>query len=424
MTHSTTREEAGAPGPARDARDLVHEGGDGDKLRIVTLPGGQGLAAHRPAWQALAADACEPNVFYEPFLLEPALRELRGDAPVDVVLVYDDGAGRSERLRGLFPVVARSASRRLPLRSLALWKHPHCFLCTPLVRRDGAAATLEAFFAWLARGPRAAPWMAFEHVSADGPFAALLADHLASRGQGRLEIERFERAVIRTGESADAYLREAMPRKRRHEVERQQRRLAEHGALAFRALEPDAPAAELERWIGAFLDLEAAGWKGRAASAISARPAERRFFEAAARAAHGAGRLGLLALEQAGRPVAMKCNFWTDAAQGGGFAFKIAFDESLSRFSPGVLLEFEQVRRLHADPDRRWMDSCANAGHPMIERIWRQRRAIGDWLVPTGRRGGEAARVLYGWLRTAKRGLSGTLETLRTTTPRAEREEA
>ena len=44
------------------------------------------------------------------------------------------------------------------------------------------------------------------------------------------------------------------------------------------------------------------------------------------------------------RAIAMKCNL---RAGDGAVAFKIAYDEAYARFSPGVLLEIEQIERLH-----------------------------------------------------------------------------
>jgi hypothetical protein len=68
----------------------------------------------------------------------------------------------------------------------------------------------------------------------------------------------------------------------------------------------------------------------------------------------------------------MKANLLTGD---GGFCFKICFDEEFAKHSPGVLLELENIREAH----RRgltWMDSCADQDHPMIDRLWPERREI------------------------------------------------
>ncbi len=95
------------------------------------------------------------------------------------------------------------------------------------------------------------------------------------------------------------------------------------------------------------------------------------------------------ALRVAGRPVAAKCSF---LCRPGAFAFKIAYDETLARYSPGVLLEIDNIRRLHGRRDVEWMDSCAAPGHPMIDHLWPDRLAIETLLVAPG--GGGAASAL------------------------------
>ena len=74
-------------------------------------------------------------------------------------------------------------------------------------------------------------------------------------------------------------------------------------------------------------------------------PAQREFFVTGATALAAQGRLWMLGLALDGKWIALKCNF---LAGSGGYAFKIAYDEKLSRFSPGVLLELETLSRLHA----------------------------------------------------------------------------
>src|SRR3546814_5811349 len=65
----------------------------------------------------------------------------------------------------------------------------------------------------------------------------------------------------------------------------------------------------------------------------------------------------------------------------GGFSFKIAFDETMSRFSPGVLIEIDNLRRVLNRDDLDWMDSCAAADHPMIDSLWGERRQIVQYRV-------------------------------------------
>ena len=217
--------------------------------------------------------------------------------------------------------------------------------------------------------------------------------------------ESHARALFRPRADAAAHLREAQPRRRRRkEIHRLRRRLGEEGVVEVAALSAED---DPEAWVRDFLDVEAAGWKGRAGTAIGTRPAEREFLLAAAREAARAGRLMLLALRLDGRPIAMKLNFMASTATSrGGFAFKIAHDEAFARFSPGVLLEHEHVAHLHA-LGLDWMDSCAVADHPMIGRLWPDRRGIATFLVAAGLRGRWVVRA-HPLLRRLRRGTCGS----------------
>ena len=64
------------------------------------------------------------------------------------------------------------------------------------------------------------------------------------------------------------------------------------------------------------------------------------------------------------------------------YFFKIAYDEALAKSSPGVQLTLDLTRHLCSDPAIAEVDSTANAYHPMIDKIWRQRMAIATSLIP------------------------------------------
>src|SRR5438132_2627801 len=86
--------------------------------------------------------------------------------------------------------------------------------------------------------------------------------------------------------------------------------------------------------------------------------------------------------------------------------FVFAFDEAYRAFSPGFLLEVENVRRLHQRPEVRWMDSCADAQHAMINRLWPGRRTMATVLFATGPAPGELLVSLMPLLRLGRRQLT------------------
>jgi hypothetical protein len=82
--------------------------------------------------------------------------------------------------------------------------------------------------------------------------------------------------------------------------------------------------------------------------------------------------------------IAMKCNFVGSA---GAWSFKIGFEESYAKYSPGVLLELENIRSSFDERNAvsfPWMDSCAKPDHPMIDHLWRSGRTIETRVLAAG----------------------------------------
>jgi hypothetical protein len=270
-----------------------------------------------------------------------------------------------------------------------VWQHPHAFLGTPLIRKGVGHPCIAALLAWLRTGPDRASLLRFADYGAGGAFEQLLTEFINGHRMFAFTPYRYYRALLVRGPDAESVLGRAMSGGNRKELRRQARRLGETGTVETRTL---APGEDPTPWLVQFLALERAGWKGEEKSALASDAAQRRFFEDICLAAHQQGRLMLFGLFLDGRPIAMKCNFLALPA---AFSFKIAFDEELSRFSPGVQLELQNAHALHAMPAWTWMDSCAKPNHFMIERLWPDRRAIAMTILATGRApGGLVVSVL------------------------------
>lgn len=346
------------------------------KMTVVFIKNFEMLEDYIQAWENLAVDALEPNPFYEPWMLMPALAGLAKDSDVSVVLVLTVEQGEPV-LCGVFPLEKKARYKGLPVKAFSMWRHLYCPLCTPLIRRGCERQCLEAFLDWADSEPGCS-LMDFDLVSGEGPFHELLMDCLAARGRSGLVTDRHARAILRPQETAELYMCAALRRDHRKDCRRKTRRLGERGKLEFDSLEFER---DVDTWIEEFLQLEASGWKGREGSAFACNESNRKYFTAIANAAFASDRLMMLALRLDGKPVAMKCNF---ISMPGSFAFKIAFDEAYAEYSPGFLLEIENVRWFHAQRRFEWMDSCAVADHSMIDRLWVDRLEIQSVLVPTG----------------------------------------
>ncbi len=359
-----------------------------------------------PQWDALAADVLEPNPYYESWMLLPAIRAFRPDfKDLALLLIYTaprpkaahTANGSAEpQLIGMFPFERRKRYRQLPLTHLTLWDYGSCYAGTPLIRRGEGERVLNTLWRWLESGRRGDRAFEFRWVPGEGPVAQALTDfcrvHVALNLQNRL----FTRALLVPRESHEAYLKAALSANKRRDLARKERRLREMGTLSYDELEGSAHA---ERWIEEFLDLEASGWKGRQGTALATRPAHAQFFREMAHAAAARGTLWLSALRLDGRAIAMRCNLFSKP---GSFFFKPAYDETLARHSPGVLLEVETIRRLHEMPDVHWMDSCTAPNNELLNALWLDRRII-QTIAWADYHGGAGlvltAHVLFRWVR-------------------------
>ncbi|OBV11481.1 Protein involved in cellulose biosynthesis (CelD) [Erythrobacter dokdonensis DSW-74] len=338
------------------------------------------------AWERLVQTASEPNPFCEPWFLLPSVTQWGEADGVIIKAWYHEG-----RLSGLLPVVRSARYYGHFLTHAKGWLHPNSFCGVPLV----AAGQEDAFWRdMLAHFDRCAGRALFWHLPllpAQGPVNAALEQMLARYPRGHYVVAEESRALLTGKTGSAAYLEAAIGPKKRKELRRQHNRLAEEGALVFERLDDDAGLAE---WIAEFLALEADGWKGKAGSALACAPNTRALFAAALSGAAATGRLERLALRLDGRAIAMLVNFITPP---GAYSFKTAFDEAYARFSPGMLLQLENLALL----ERRnvvWADSCAVEGHPMIERIWRDKRRMVSRNIAIGgplRRG--CFRLLMAW---------------------------
>jgi CelD/BcsL family acetyltransferase involved in cellulose biosynthesis len=349
------------------------------EFRIELVSTAEALRTYLDDWEGLTAAALEPNIFYEPPLLLPAIQELGSGIAIVVALVFvgiADGS-RGRLLCGLFPFRLTTRFKHLPLTGLTLWAHPHCYLCTPLIRRGFAAETLDALLEWL-QGEATAPGiMEFPKLAADGPVWEALSAALDRHTFPVWEADRWDRALFRRQGDVDGYLQRALPRQRLRESRRRTQRLAERGAVSFDVLPPGG---EVGPWLEEFLALESSGWKGRAGTALACNQAEARFFVRAATDAFHRGQLVMEALRLDGAPIAMGTMFVSGP---GGFRFKDAIDERYRAFSPGILLRIEELRRLYGAGTQKWVDSCTDPDNAVWNQIYLDRRELASVVFST-----------------------------------------
>jgi CelD/BcsL family acetyltransferase involved in cellulose biosynthesis len=187
--------------------------------------------------------------------------------------------------------------------------------------------------------------------------------------------ERWERAVLKLSGSFEDWLQSNFDHKRRKELKRLRNRLAERGQLVSHSLQPGD---DLLPYQAAFLQLEAQSWKGQRGTAIRNDPkAEKALAEGLARM-HEAGLLKFWQISLDGQAIASLFALVDDGEVTLG---KIAYAPDFAKYSPGVLIILDATAELLASSVHDLADSNAMPGHPMIDRIWRDRRECIDVLL-------------------------------------------
>lgn len=319
------------------------------------------------AWRELAARAAEPNPFFEPECVLPAARHL-GESHVGLLVVEN----RDREWLACMPVIPRLRRWHARLPVLTAWRNLYAFLGTPLVARDAVELGTERLLAQALDASRfgvvALPWL-----GDDGPVVTGLRSALEASGARPALHRSFERAVMRRttlAEGVDAVL---APHQRR-DLDRLARRLAEKLEAPLELRDENGRASAVEE----FMALEASGWKGEQGTALRSRPAHAEYFRELCDGFRAAGRLQLLALGGGEQTVSYKCNLLAGDAV---FCFKIAHDESFAHYRPGVQLELRMLKLFRDQMSETWIDSCADANNTLLEHFWRERRAIGSYVI-------------------------------------------
>ncbi|GEO98650.1 GNAT family N-acetyltransferase [Methylobacterium haplocladii] len=331
------------------------------------------------AWRTLGRDSLVENLFFEADFAMAAAEAF--GAGIRILSVSDRPPEEpGARLLALWPcrIVRRWG---IPLPALMGWTHGFSIFGAPLLARDDAERGLRA----LLDAPRCLGLprrLLMPYLPLDGPFAALLDRILAETGQRRADFWAHERGFLDvSGSKASAresYLAAHVSPRKMSQLARCLRRMSAGGAVEYQIVRDPADLADA---LADYVALEAAGWKGRAGTAIGQRPAEAEFLSRLI-ASYGAnGRVRFDRLRRDG------CSLASSLALESASTFwflKISHDETEAKNSPGAQLVERVTRSLLADRRIKTADSCAPPNFPLIKTFWSERRRLAHGLIEAG----------------------------------------
>jgi CelD/BcsL family acetyltransferase involved in cellulose biosynthesis len=328
--------------------------------RVETGSGRTAFAALRAEWDALLARGPVDLPFLRHAVLEAWLDAFTPPGAELLVLAARDAEGTPA---GFAPLLVQ---RRRGLVRLFSPANDHSCRVEWALGRDASGA-VAALWGHLRDRVR---WdvLLLRDLPRDGPTSALLEPLARADGHpcGRWESQRSPYLRLGPGpRPVRTTARFVANLRRRH------RRLSEMGAVAV--LREDGRG-DVDTVLREFIALEAAGWKGRAGTALARDDRLVSFYQRWVHEAAGRGALAVRALTLDGRAVAMHLGL---VHRGTYYLPKTAYDEELGSVSPGQLLHGEVLAECRArglreldflGPDMEW------------KRDWGPEHRPHDWL--------------------------------------------
>jgi hypothetical protein len=348
----------------------------------------------------LGARALEPNVFFTPRFLAPAMPRL-DERHVRLMVARDEDDRRS-RLRFLMPFTVERLERPSRRAAVRAWTHPFGPLGSLLLDQDDPAGTARSLFEALRTPEHRLPLLlVLPDLPFGGDLAKVFTQTARAAGMPLAWADRSSRAFLdaRDRDPHEA-LAEALGPASFRDYRRRLRQLSERGPLAF---EYARSPGDVRQALEDFLHLEASGWKGQRRSALLLDRHRAAFAREAVNGLAERDMARVYTLRAGGEAAA---SLVVLHSQGHAVAWKTAYDERLRRYGPGALVATLATRALIADPDIDTADSCAVPDQRVMNRLWRGRIAIGTLVIGLDDRRGEDVADAVAAIEGARRRLN------------------
>ncbi len=343
--------------PLSDTASAQEEKNTRIEVKALTV---ETLDALQSQWCALAGEASEPNPFLEPFMLRPALKALPEGADAQVLLVW-----RDEKLIGVHAWRRQMRFGRFPVLNIESFRHRHVYFGAPLVASGDEKAFAGAFLSWLDGPCHLAAFASLPLLKADGLVVGALIKVATEQGRELREVECRGRAKISRQGTYEEHLQKNMSSSSRKKMRAKTRRLAALGTIGYDIFDPSKD--DIVAWMSGYLHFEHKGWKGEAGTSILSDPNDEIFWREMVASAADQGRLKFSRLKIDDRIIAYSIDV---LAGDGAYALKIAHDPAYDCYSPGVLLEYANLKAFFSQNKYDWADSCAASDHSVLSRLW------------------------------------------------------
>jgi CelD/BcsL family acetyltransferase involved in cellulose biosynthesis len=339
-------------------------------IQTLLVPTVEDLAEHIPAWQNLYKNAVSPNPFYSAEVLLPTISFEKDPLFQGVLLVY-----KEDELLGLFPLGVERLYRRFFLKGTTFWRPDHCYCTEPLLRKGFEKDACKELFAKIIDTKSLPAIFSCSLIPKDGFFIKAISELNNERSRKLITAPALFRAKYSSLQRVD----ESLPRKRKKELRRLNRRLEEQGTVGFLRVLKTQNLAFIEK----FLVMENSGWKSDRKSSLLSTPESALFARDTFEQLDKSDLLEIYSLTLNEVPIAILTAF---KGRDVLYLFKIAHSIELEQYSPGVLLIEKASNWWFNNKSYVEIDSCARQGHWMIESLWSERKEFTGFLLPLGGR--------------------------------------
>lgn len=335
-------------------------------------------ASLKRQWRVLEQTSLEPNAFLSPDFVLPAVEYLSAGDDVRLMLIESSTTQDDRSLVGLGAFTVHEGNRRFPFSHFRSYMTPHTFLTGLLIDRSCVENSLTAFWE-LVQSDHRCHGVQFDCRSSQTVFSSALEQSSERAGIKWSEDWGHERAVLVPSTIPEDYV-STLSKNRRKSLRKSQRELEVLGPVSFRMARPNS---DCDAFATVFLELEDSGWKsGNGTSLLQSAADSQWFMETVA--SFSVHRSAVFCeLKLGSTPIASTVNFVSGDEL---FAFKVGWENSLARYSPGTLNELQTILNARNEwSDFRHVDSCASQGS-FIEKLWPDRRTVTTGYFATSRR--------------------------------------
>lgn len=315
-------------------------------------------------WLDLAYNAIEKNVFFFPWFVRASIPLLRPKQP-QIVTVYQE-----DLLIGLTIMQADTGYAKVPVGFFRSCLQYHQFLATPLIRDGYASEFFKGVGDWLDASPQSKSFCVLSLLAGEGEISDAADKVFNLQKRPVAQIETFERAAIIGSSAEGASETDHISKSRLKNLKRRERNLAKLGQVS---IEHFSRGDDEKAWLEDFIRLENSGWKGEAKTSIAENPIDEDFYHEMVASAASENALSLIRLSIDGVPIAYTLDLVCDSFV---YCLKSAHDANYRKYAPGVILEYETLKKYRRPGMNLFVDSCTSPDNSMINELWPGQRRI------------------------------------------------